>query len=70
AVAGWLDAFVDDDVLPLSQRDQIKNPSGLGFWVFENREQFHGLPWGCEGLAGRRAEVVFSRFFFLIFLTS
>jgi hypothetical protein len=42
----------------------------LGFWVFENREQFHGLPWGCEGLAGRRAEVVFSRFFFLIFLTS
>ena len=33
AVAGWLDAFVDDDVLPLSQRDQIKNPSGLGFWV-------------------------------------
>ena len=34
AVAGRLDAFVDDDVLPLSHRDQIKNPSGLGFGFF------------------------------------
>jgi hypothetical protein len=43
----------------LSQRDQIKNPSGLGFWVFENREQFHGLPWGCEGWPGGEPKLSF-----------
>ena len=46
AVAGWLDAFVDDDVLPLSHRDQIKILQDWVLGFIGNREQFHGLPVG------------------------
>ena len=95
AVAGWLDAFVDDDVLPLSHRDQIKNPSGLGFGFFydvrsasvlaiEHERGKVSCPvsklktasssTACRGAVrgwpGGEPKLSFSRFFFLIFLTS
>ncbi|HGJ1559673.1 TPA: hypothetical protein ACJWJD_004536 [Salmonella enterica subsp. enterica serovar Braenderup] len=68
AVAGWLDAFVDDDVLPLSHRDQIKILQDWVLGLLKTASSSPACLVSCEGLAGRRAEVGFLSYLLLFYL--